>query len=99
MFACMGLYPQIPGVGGFAVNTPIFSDIKIHLAGDANRTIHIVGGSEKNIYITGMKLNGVDHNCSWLDWSDLENGATVSYSTSSKPDKNWGSKQLPPSYD
>ncbi len=99
VFACMGLYPQIPGVGGFAVNTPIFSDIKIHLAGDANRTIHIVGGSEKNIYITGMKLNGVDHNCSWLDWSDLENGATVSYSTSSKPDKNWGSKQLPPSYD
>ena len=25
VFACIGLYPEIPGVGGFTVNTPIFS--------------------------------------------------------------------------
>ena len=31
VFACIGLYPEIPGVGGFTVNTPIFSSVKVHL--------------------------------------------------------------------
>ena len=49
VFACIGLYPEIPGVGGFTVNTPIFSSVKVHLKkGD----MVIKGGSEKNIYIT-----------------------------------------------
>ena len=44
VFACIGLYPEIPGVGGFTVNTPIFSSVKVHLKkGD----IVIKGGSEK----------------------------------------------------
>ena len=55
VFACIGLYPEIPGVGGFTVNTPIFSSVKVHLKkGD----MVIKGGSEKNIYIKSMKLNG-----------------------------------------
>ena len=31
IFACIGLYPEIPGIGGFTINTPIFSSVKIHL--------------------------------------------------------------------
>ena len=31
VFACIGLYPEIPGIGGFTVNTPIFSSVKVHL--------------------------------------------------------------------
>ena len=51
VFACIGLYPEIPGVGGFTVNTPIFSSVKVHLKkGD----IVIKGGSEKNIYIKSV---------------------------------------------
>ena len=38
VFACIGLYPEIPGVGGFTVNTPIFSSVKVHLKkGDKRR--------------------------------------------------------------
>lgn len=28
IFACIGLYPEIPGIGGFTINTPIFSSVK-----------------------------------------------------------------------
>lgn len=97
VFACLGLYPQIPGIGGFALNTPIFDEITIHL-GNGN-DINIKGGSEKNIYTTGLKLNGKRHDRAWIDWSDLENGATLEYTTSSHPDKKWGSTELPPSFD
>ncbi len=95
VFACIGLYPQIPGVGGFAVNTPIFSSVKIHLKeGD----IVVKGGSEKNIYIRSMKLNGKRHDCTWIDWEQLCNGATIEYVTSGKPDVKWGTQVLPPSF-
>ena len=95
VFACIGLYPEIPGVGGFTVNTPIFSSVKIHLKkGD----IVIKGGSEKNIYIKSMKLNGKPYDSTWIDWDQLNNGATIEYTTSSKPDVKWGTKVTPPSF-
>lgn len=59
IFACIGLYPEIPGIGGFTINTPIFSSVKIHLK---NGSIFIKGGSEKNIYIKSLKVNGVLYN-------------------------------------
>lgn len=96
VFACMGLYPEIPGVGGFTINTPIFSSVKIHLKkGD----IVIKGGSEKNIYIRAMKLNGKPYESTWLDWKQLSDGATIDYTTSGTPNKSWGIKTLPPSFD
>ena len=74
VFACIGLYPEIPGVGGFTVNTPIFSSVKVHLKkGD----MVIKGGSEKNIYIKSMKLNGKPYDSTWIDWDQLNNGATI----------------------
>ena len=83
VFACIGLYPEIPGVGGFTVNTPIFSSVKVHLKkGD----IVIKGGSEKDIYIKSMKLNGKSYESTWIDWDQLNSGATIEYRTSGKPD-------------
>lgn len=95
VFACIGLYPEIPGIGGFTVNTPIFSSVKVHLKeGD----VTIKGGSEKNIYIHSMKLNGKPYECTWMDWEQLSKGATIEYGTSNKPDMKWGTKVLPPSF-
>lgn len=95
VFACIGLYPEIPGVGGFAVNTPIFERVKIALPkGD----ILITGGSEKNIYTHSLKLNGQECKGTWIDWRDLENGATLEYKTSARPNKQWGTEVLPPSF-
>ena len=95
VFACIGLYPEIPGVGGFTVNTPIFSSVKIHLK---KGNIVIKGGSEKNIYIKSMKLDGKLYESTWIDWDLLSNGATIEYVTSSKPDMKWGTKVVPPSF-
>jgi len=96
VFACIGLFPEIPGVGGFTVNTPIFSTVKIHLK---NGDIMIKGGSEKNIYIKSLRLNGKPYdNTTWIKWNDLSNGAILEYTTSNKPNLQWGTKELPPSY-
>lgn len=95
IFACIGLYPEIPGIGGFTINTPIFSSVKIHLK---NGSIFIKGGSEKNIYIKSLKVNGVLYNSTWINWDELSNGATLEYQPSGKADLKWGTKVLPPSF-
>ncbi|MBQ8773727.1 MAG: GH92 family glycosyl hydrolase [Muribaculaceae bacterium] len=95
VFACMGLYPQIPGIGGFAINTPVFESVKIHLK---NGDLVINGGSEKNIYINKMLFNGQPYESTWIDWADVSNGAVIDYTVSSKPNVSWGTKIAPPSY-
>lgn len=95
VFACIGLYPEIPGVGGFSINTPIFTSVKVKLA---NGDLIIKGGSEKDIYIRSMKLNGQPYESTWIDWDAVSNGATIEYSTSGKPDLRWGRNIEPPSF-
>lgn len=95
VFACIGLYPEIPGVGGLAIHTPIFSSIKIHLR---KGELIIRGGSEENIYIKSLKLNGKPYNSTWIPWERLSNGAILDYRTLNKPDLKWGTKILPPSF-
>ena len=96
VFACTGLYPMIPGVGGFTLSTPVFDKVVIHLKhGD----ITITGGSEKQIYTTALKLDGKPYDSTWIGWDALRNGATLEYTTSAKPSGNWGRTQLPPSYE
>jgi len=95
VYACIGLFPEIPGIGGFAVNTPVFESVKVHLK---NGDLVIKGGSEKDIYIRSLKINGKDHDNTWIDWDDLSKGATLVFYTSSRPDLKWGTTVLPPSF-
>ena len=95
VFACIGLYPEIPGIGGFTINTPIFESVTLKLKkGD----LIIKGGSEKNIYTQSLKLDGKIHDSTWLEWTDLENGAVLEFKTASKPNLKWGVETVPPSF-
>lgn len=95
VFASIGLFPEIPGVGGFSINSPVFPEIVLHLAdGD----LVIKGGDEKKEYIQGLKINGKKSDSTWIDWNDIKNGGTLDYSLSSKPDKAWGTSVAPPSF-
>ncbi len=96
VFASIGLYPEIPGVGGFSINSPIFPYIKIHLK-DGDLTI--LGGSEKNDYINAMKFNGKNYNSTWMDWKDVAKGGTIQYKLSNKPYVKWGTEINPPSFE
>lgn len=96
VFACMGMYPMIPGVGGFALNTPVFENIVMHLPGG---DVSISGGSETKIYTRSLTLDGKPVTRAWLDLKDMAGGAELVFKTSSKPDSGWAAAELPPSFD
>ena len=96
VWACLGLYPEIPGVGGFTLNTPLFEKAVVHLP---KADIVVTGGSEKRPYTASLKLNGTNFNETWIPWEKLMNGATLDYTTSSSPNKKWGTAAAPPSFE
>jgi len=75
VFGALGLYPAIPGVGGFAIGSPLFSAIDVHLT-DGN-VVHITsdGSDNESLTVNGSPLSGT-----WLDWSRLSGGATLEFS-------------------
>lgn len=95
VFSCLGLYPEIPGIGGFSINSPLFPDITLHLP---NGDVRILGGDDKKPYIQSLRLNGRPYNSTWISWDDLEKGAALQFRLGERPDKSWGTQAEPPSF-
>lgn len=96
VFANIGLYPEIPGVAGFSINSPSFPQIKIHLS---KGTIDITGGSESKTYIQSLQLNNQEYNNTWLPWKKIHERARLNFNLSEQPDKKWGISNPPPSFE
>lgn len=95
VFASVGLYPMIPGVGGFSVNTPQYEKVTITFP---KGKLTINGGSTELQYIKSLKWNNKNYTDTWLDWETIKNGGTLDFKTSKEPQKSWGKNQTPPSY-
>lgn len=96
VFAGIGMYPMIPGYAGFSVSSPSFPLIKMHLPN--GKTLVIKGGSETKPYVTSLKVNSKVWNSTWIPYSAIQNGGVIDYKLSAEPNKTWGAKAEPPSF-
>jgi len=92
VFASIGLYPMIPGVGGVTVSAPQFDKVQIDLKGGEL----LIQGGGPGRYIQSLNLNGSEYRSTWVDWKELENGGRLNYETTKDPDPNWGISIDPP---
>jgi predicted alpha-1,2-mannosidase len=101
VFAAIGLYPEITGVGGFVVGSPLFSSVTVNLAGGGQHVLRIeaTGASDSAPYVQSLMLDGSPSSSLWIPWSSVENGATLDFTLGSGP-SSWGSspQDAPPSY-
>lgn len=95
VFANIGLYPMMPGYGGFSINGPAFPEIKIHLK---KGTIDLTGGSESKCYIRSLKINGKPYDNTWLPWKMINGGAELHFKLGRRPERRWGVSNPPPSF-
>lgn len=94
VFADLGLYPMIPGVGGVTLNSPLFPSVRVH-AGD--RTFRIEAPqAANNIYIGKVVLDGKPVSNNWILWNRLSQSSTLTFTLVPEPDTKWGGE--PPSY-
>lgn len=100
VFMAMGLYPYLPGEGGFTITAPLFRKITITTASGRNIVIKTKGAATNAPYIHSMKINGKSNTRTWIDWSMIKNGAIIEISVDSLPNLIWGARpeDTPPSY-
>lgn len=95
VYASIGLYPMIPGIGGFSINAPQFKKVTISFP---EGQLVINGGSSKAHYIQSLKWNDKNYTNTWIDWETIKKGGLLDFKTSNKPQKSWGKNRIPPSY-
>lgn len=98
VWATLGLYPVIPGVGSVAVGSPLFPKVTITLATGAQIVITGSGAAATAPYVQTLSLNGTSLKRSWLNWSDLADGAVLDFTLGPSPSR-WAAAYTPPSFD
>ena len=95
VFASLGLYPLIPGVGGFSTNIPQFMESEIKL-GNGN-ILKISKNNINNNFLNKIELNKVPLESSWVSWNKIKLGGEMKFFTSNSTNKNNFTKD-PPSF-
>ena len=86
VFASLGLYPLIPGVGGFSTNIPQFMESNITL-GNGN-ILNISKDDTNGKFLNKIELNKVPLVSSWVSWNKIKLGGEMKFFTSNSISKN-----------
>ncbi|MFL6257748.1 MAG: GH92 family glycosyl hydrolase [Pyrinomonadaceae bacterium] len=100
VFAAVGLYPIIPGVGGFSVNSPVFPEIDIRLKGGRVLSIKGRGAGAQSPYVQSLSLNGRPYERTWIPYESIARGGTLDFTLGPEPNRRWGTapSAAPPSF-
>ena len=99
VFAALGLYPEIPGVGGFVIGSPLFASATVHLAGGHTLQINAPAASDQTPFVQSLSIGNKATTSLWLPVTALKKGATLTFMLVSSA-TTWGSgvNDAPPSY-
>jgi putative alpha-1,2-mannosidase len=87
VFAAMGIYPELPGVAGFMLGSPLFPEINIHMGNEHILQIIGNGAAETSPYVQNLRLDKQDYNRTWIPFAALMNGSTLQFIVGSNPNK------------
>lgn len=101
VWGALGLYPEIPGVGGFVVGSPLFPSASVRMGNGRVLTINAANAGANGTYIQNLKVNGTDSTSTWLPLNQLTADATLDFTLGANPNLIWGSAaaDAPPSFD
>ena len=96
----IGMYPVIPGIGGFVLGTPMFPRVTLKLGN--GRTFEITANGQ-GIYVQSALLNGKPFDSAWLPLDSLsEPQNRLQFTLGAQPNSSWatrGTESAPPSFD
>ena len=89
VFSAMGFYPVDPISGKYEIGTPMYPEMKMHLANGKTFTILAPAVSKENIYIESVKLDGNPYDKSYITHEQIMNGSIFEFEMGNKPGKVW----------
>lgn len=85
IFSAMGFYPVTPASGIYAIGTPVFNEVKLHLENGKTFTITAKNLSGTNFYVKGLQLNGTEYPKSYIEDAAIANGGSLVFEMDDKP--------------
>ena len=79
VFSAMGFYPEIPGVGGVVLGSPMFPNMVINLENGKQIRINGTNASQTNPYVQSMTVNGAYWSSLWVPFDMLNAGASLDF--------------------
>ena len=89
VFSSMGFYPVDPISGQFDIVSPIFPEVKMHLANGKTFAVLAPAVSRENIYVQSVKLNGRPYDKSYITHEQIMNGDTLEFEMGNRPGPVW----------
>ena len=89
VFSAMGFYPVDPISGKYEIGTPMYPEMKMHLANGKTFTILAPAVSKENIYIQSVKLDGKPYDKRYITHEQIMNGSIFEFEMGNKPGKVW----------
>ncbi|MFJ8795573.1 GH92 family glycosyl hydrolase [Streptomyces sp. NPDC102462] len=89
LFSALGFYPLVMGSGEYAIGSPLFKKVTVHLENGRDLVVNAPKNSTKNVYVQGLKVNGRAWTSTSLPHSVLAKGGVLSFDMGAKPSR-WG---------
>jgi len=92
VFSSLGFYPVTPATDEYIIGSPLFKKATMHLENGNTFVIEADNNSEDNFFIQSASLNRNSYSRNYLTYETIQNGGSLNFEMSSKPNKNWGAK-------
>ena len=79
VFSAMGFYPVDPVSGRYEIGTPLYPEVKLHLANGKIFTVRANGVSRENCYIQSMKYNGAPYDKTYVTHEQIMSGGVLEF--------------------
>lgn len=93
IFSSIGFYPVCPASDQYALGSPIFKKVVLHLQNGKKVQLIAPNNSNENRYIYSLKINDKIYTKNWISHEALLRGMRLEYKMSSAPNKNRGTKE------
>ena len=84
VFSALGFYPVCPGSTQYAIGTPLFKNVTIHLPNEKSIRISAPANDRAHFYIDGITLNGKSHQANYFTHDELTAGAEILFQMSDR---------------
>lgn len=90
VYSSLGFYPVAPGTNQYALGSPQFKKVTLHLENGKKVVITAANQQKENVYVNSLKVNGKKYSKNYLDIPTLQKGAKLSFDMAPTPNEQRG---------
>jgi len=95
VFSALGFYPVLPGKPVYALGTPLFDHVVVHLENGRKLTVEAVRREPGDFYVQSATWNGRAIRTPWIEHSAIGGGGVLRFVLGPQPNMKWGAYASP----